>query len=168
MNKVVKEEKDRLHQAVALLKQRGVIKREQEIAEATGYNKATFSGMKSYETEKRVSFKFQKKFEAVYGIDISSPDTHIETEHSTRRRLLKMEATSEVLLEYVLQILTNTTWKKASMLKIEMESAIESRTHQLERELHPLSEVNKKVNKTAFKKKIPPKKTKRTSVLQKH
>lgn len=121
-----------LQHAIQYLKGKGVIKRDGDIAQKTGYNKSTVS---SYIGGRTIpSENFLHKFESVYGIKLDqfkkgSPTDEIPIKDPLRELLeqvLQIKAYSIVNQSLLVEILAEQTGKPVMQYRTIVEQAMEA------------------------------------------
>lgn len=132
---------DSITQAVQYLYGKGIIKKDKDIADNTGYNKATVSSYISGRT--RPSRDFLEKFEKVFTIKLSDfePGGEKEVIHHPdalqliSENILLLKAEHQTNRQLIIEVLAAITHRSVSEVQVTADKLL---SHNLERVVHEL------------------------------
>ncbi len=129
--------------AVQHLYGKGIVKKDKDIADKTGYNKASVSSYLSGNV--KASENFVKKFQQVYGLSLSDfraggAQETIKVEDPLRsltEKMLQLTAVARVNQSLLIEVLAHQTGKTVMELNRAVSSAMDGELKQLVNELRP-------------------------------
>jgi hypothetical protein len=116
-------DKEKINDWVRILKRKGIIRFNSDVAKALGYKNGTISGALKMEGGKPVSYTFMEKFKEKYGKYLND----VDDKGLLEEKIASLEIELQVLKEVVLTLMCEISGKKLSRISAELDRTIRSR-----------------------------------------